>query len=323
MSIDIVWAPTNLGLRPPEPGAVPGTVKAPEALREAGLGAALGPSAGDAGTVLAGRYRPAPGAGEAIRNERAILAHTRALADRVEAVLDRGRTPLVVGGDCSLVLGPLLALRRGGARIGLVYVDGHGDFRRPATSDAADTLGGEALAAAVGLHHEQVSSPDGLAPLVRPVDAVQAGYRDDAAELAELRDTLGDVLTADDLAASEPSAAARRIRSVVDAAGLDGFWIHVDVDVLDPRWMPAVDSPDPGGLEPAGLAALLAELAPHAIGADLAIYDPELDPDGSAATIIVEVVRTGLAGLGSLRRSAAERRAAPASPPPPGTSRAS
>jgi arginase len=26
-----------------------------------------------------------------------------------------------------------------------------------------------------------------------------------------------------------------------------GYWIHVDVDVLDPTFMPAVDSPDAGG----------------------------------------------------------------------------
>jgi hypothetical protein len=45
---------------------------------------------------------------------------------------------------------------------------------------------------------------------------------------------------------------------------LAGYWLHLDVDVLDPGHLPAVDSPEPGGLSPEELTALLAALAPAA-----------------------------------------------------------
>lgn len=297
--VDLIAAPTNLGLRPPEPGAVPGTAKAPEALREAGLFermARLG--ARDAGVVLAGRYRPGIAPGDALRNQAAIVEHALRLADRVTASLEAGRAPLVVGGDCSLVLGPALALRRRG-RYGLAYVDGHGDFRHPGHEEPATTLGGEALAAVVGRHVDAVSDLGGLRPLVRDADAVQVGCRDDEVDLVELRGALGDVVPALEVREGRADAAARRVLEVVARDGIDEYWIHVDVDVLDPRWMPAVDSPDPGGLDPDELVALLAALAPRAVGADIAIFDPDLDPEGAAARRLADVVEAGLARLGA------------------------
>jgi arginase len=64
-----------------------------------------------------------------------------------------------------------------------------------------------------------------------------------------------------------------------------GFWIHLDVDVLDPAIMPAVDSPLPGGLDLDEAAALLIPLVQHprALGMQITIYDPTSDPDGSGA----------------------------------------
>ncbi|UOE42790.1 arginase family protein [Agromyces larvae] len=302
MPVDVIAAPTNLGLRPPEPGSVPGTAKAPEALRAAGLVSALASAAGDgdvveAGIVLPGRYRADPAPGEVLRNQAALVDYTTRLAAEVDASLGRGRSPLVVGGDCSLALGPLLALRRRG-RYGLVYLDGHGDFRHPGNSDGADTLGGETLAAAVGLHLDAIADLEGRRPFVRPGDVVQVGCRDDDDDIDELRAVLGGVVPAAEILADGAAAVAGRVLDVVAAEGLDGFWVHVDVDVLDPRWMPAVDSPDPVGIDPSTLAGLLALLAPHAVGADLAIYDPDLDPTGEHALTIVAVARDGLGRLG-------------------------
>jgi arginase len=62
-----------------------------------------------------------------------------------------------------------------------------------------------------------------------------------------------------------------------------GFWIHVDADVLNPAVMPAVDSPEPGGLMPGELVDLLRPLVnhPRALGLNVTTYDPALDPDRS------------------------------------------
>ena len=97
-------------------------------------------------------------------------------------------------------------------------------------------------------------------------------------------------------------AATKRVRSVVTRTGIGGYWLHVDVDVLDPRHLPAVDSPSPGGLAPDDLADLLAALAPDALGAQVTVFDPDLDPDGTYAELLTEVIVAGLGALGSSRR---------------------
>ena len=114
--IALVAAPTNLGLRPPQPSSVPGCAKAPEALREAGLHSRLVEAgAVDVGVVLSGRYVDDgdPVAGR-VRNQDALVDHSRRLATRLGHLLAAGHSPLVLGGDCSLLVSAGLALRRRG-----------------------------------------------------------------------------------------------------------------------------------------------------------------------------------------------------------------
>jgi arginase len=123
---------------------VPGTAKAPEALREAGLHRRFAErGAMDAGVVLPGRYvdddatRPTG----FVRNETALVDHARRLADRLVALSAAGHAPLVLGGDCSLLVGIGMANART-RRAGLVHLDGHTDFRHPG--------GGEPVASVAG-----------------------------------------------------------------------------------------------------------------------------------------------------------------------------
>jgi arginase len=298
--IALLAAPTNLGLRPPQPGSVPGCAKAPEALREAGLHACLQDAGAiDAGVVLAGRYvddmNPIPGR---VRNQDALIDHSRRLAARVEDLLEAGHTPLVLGGDCSLLIGTGLALRRRGQH-GLVHIDGHTDFRHPGNSGACLNLAGEDLAAVVGRHWPAVSDLDGLGPYFGATYAVHIGCRDDDEDLAEARQVLGAVITARQLRSAGAEATALTARAIAGTAHLTGYWLHLDVDVLDPEHMPAVDSPDSGGLSPDELTALLIALAPAAVGAQVTIFDPDLDPDGRCAYLLTDILTTGLAHLGA------------------------
>lgn len=295
----IVSAPTNLGLRPPEPGAVPGTAKAPEALREAGLHSRLAElGARDAGTVLPGRYvdddatRPAGH----VRNEAAIVDHALRLADRLDQVWTAGAVPLVLGGDCSLVIAAGLADAAPTGR-GLVHVDGHTDFRHPAISDECASVAGEDLAAAIGLHWPAIADIDGRGPYFDPERAVHIGCRDDDSELDLVRATIGAVVPASEVILHGGVRAAARVREVADQGA--GYWLQVDVDVLDPEIMPAVDSPDAGGLRPDELVALLEGLAPRAVGASITVFDPDLDPDGRYAALLADILAGGLAALGS------------------------
>ncbi len=63
--------------------------------------------------------------------------------------------------------------------------------------------------------------------------------------------------------------------------------------------MPAVDSPDPGGIGAAELTALLRELAPGAVGASITVFDPDLDPDGRYARLLVEILTKASANSAS------------------------
>jgi arginase len=302
--IALVAAPTNLGLRPPQPSSVPGCAKAPEALREAGLHSRLVEAgAVDAGVVLSGRYvddgDPATGR---VHNQDALVDHSRRLATRLEHLLAAGHSPLVLGGDCSLLVSAGLALRRRGG-YGLVHIDGHTDFRHPGNSAVCLSLAGEDLAAAVGQHWPAVANLDGLSPYFSAPDVVHIGCRDNDEHLAETRQLLGAVIPARQVREDGVEGIARTARAVVGRGHLAGYWLHLDVDVLDPEHLPAVDSPDPGGLDPKELAALLAALSPAAVGAQVTVFNPDLDPGGRYAHLLTDVLATGLGHLGTARTS--------------------
>ncbi|NEE04497.1 arginase family protein [Phytoactinopolyspora halotolerans] len=293
-TLALLDAPSNLGLRPPAEGLVPGCYKAPGVLRDAGLLDRLG--AVEAGVVTAGRYRPdwTPGV---VRNEAAIAAHSRRLANRVQALLHRHNLPVVLGGDCSILVGIGLALRRVG-RFGLVSLDGL-DYRHPGNMpDRVGAMGGESLAVVTGLGGA-LAELDGLRPYLRSADTVAMGIRPDdecADEAAGNGLHLVDAIEV----SNDPAAAAARALDVVERADLDGFWIHVDADVLDPELMPAVDAPDPGGLTFDQLTTVLRVLlgSPGVVGIDLTIYDPDLDPDLSGGRRLADLLADVLAGTG-------------------------
>lgn len=302
MKIGLLSAPSNLGLRPPAPTSVPGCAKAPEALREAGLHRRFAEfGAEERGVVLSGRYADGATPGS-LRNHVAIVEHARHLAERIDLLRADSLAPLVLGGDCSILVAAGLSLRRAPGRYGLVHLDGHTDFRNPGNSDECASLAGEDLAAAVGLHWPAISDIDGLSPYFSPLDTAHAGCRDDDEELQEATALLGAVLPTSQIRDQGVEAAARKMLDAADRADLDGFWVHLDVDILDPSVMPAVDSPAPGGLSAPELTELVAALAPRAVGAQVTVFDPDLDPDGSHARLLTDILVTGLASLSRDRR---------------------
>ena len=280
-------APSNLGLRPTSPGAEPGCKGLAGALRRQGIAERLG--AHDAGGPA-----PPPYSGEwdgkTVRNAPAIARFSRDLAGRVEGLLGEGYFPLVLGGDCSILIGNTLALRRRG-RYGLAFIDGHLDFRHPGNSGTVCAAAGEDLALVTGRGAEELTNPDGLGPLVREEDVVALGEREN--DPAETDDVLDTEITVLDLAAVREAGVAGSARRAVDRFeenGLDGFWIHLDADVLDGGVMPAVDSPQPGGLGREELIGMLEALLASrlAAGMEVTIFDPDLDPDGQIASAFAD-----------------------------------
>ena len=257
--MNLLTAPTSLGNRPYETdGTARHTDRGPAKLREHGVVERLG--ARDLGDVPAAAYRDFTRAPGTTRNEDLIAEHTRAIAAKLSRA--DGFT-LVLGGDCSTLLGCAQGLRPQA----LVFIDGHSDFGTPATSQTGGVAGMD-LALVTGR---------GESPLAhrffRDEDVVAVGIRD------------GDF-------AGSKIRTAKNAEEVLAVVGDRDFFVHVDADVLDPAFMPFVDSPEPGGMTPGELVALLQPLVAHprAVGMELTIYDPRDDHDGRGAELLVEIL---------------------------------
>lgn len=293
--ICLVRAPSNLGLRPLRPGHIPGTWRAPQALTEAGLIETLSPLK----VVDLDRraYSTEPQPGTRVRNGNAIRGFNLGLAEVVAGALGRGEFPLVVGGDCAVLLGALAAARRSGP-LALVHVDGHSDFRHPGNYDINASLGSAAgmdLALATGRGEPLLTDwPDITSALVADEQVIQIGERENRDPDFAWPDINSTAMTLIDVFAVRELGAAKVLEKTWTTLTRTGFpyWVHFDVDALDQAVMPAVDSPGSPGIDPDDLVVILAALVadPRCTGMDMTIFDPDLDPTGELAVLLVSLL---------------------------------
>jgi len=285
----VVDGPSNLGLRAPVEGAVPGCYKLAGALRDCELVGRIG--AVDAGCVTPPRYdRTGWKPGDGVFNAGGMASYTVKLADRLTKLFDEGQFVVLLGGECSNLLGPALAMRRRG-RYGVVYLDGHSDFRTVDNAPYVGAAGGEALALITGRGQADLTNLEDLGPYTQDTDAALLGIRADDEYVGDV-DKAGIPVWPAAKIAVDPAQAANGVLEHLQRDELDGFWVHLDVDILDAAVMPAVDSPDPGGIDHAQLQALLRPLlaSPKCVGIDIGIYDPDLDPDGIYAAELTDTL---------------------------------
>ncbi len=290
----IIEAPSVLGLFPR------GVEHLPAALLDAGLADAVG--ARHAARVIPPPYDPNRDPATGLLNPTGLRDYAHKLADVTGRVLDTGDVPIVLGGDCSILLGNLLALRRR-ARHGLLFVDGHADFYQPEAEPNGEAASMD-LALATGRGPAVIADLDGLGTLVLDEDVVQLGRRDadEAAEAGSQR--------IEDTAIMVIDLPAVRARGAEDATlgalerllrpELEGFWIHIDCDALDDTIMPAVDYRLSGGLSWEELETViqLAVESGRAVGIEVTIFNPALDSDGSIAETLVGCLARGLTSAG-------------------------
>ncbi|WP_200911736.1 arginase family protein [Mesorhizobium sp. 1M-11] len=293
--ICLIRAPFNLGLRPLRPGHEPGTWRAPQALTEAGLVEALTPA------QVVDMERPAysiePQPDTKLRNGPAMRSFNLQLADIVADTIRRGAFPLVVGGDCTILLGALAGMRRSGP-LSLVHVDGHSDFRHPGNDDdklPLSSAAGMDLAAATGRGEALLTEWPGVeGPLLRDDHVIQIGERENREADYAWRDIKATDITLVDVFAARELGAAGVIAKAEPVLARGGrHWLHFDVDALDQTVMPAVDSPGSPGIDPDELVAILGDLVarPGCVGMNVTIFDPDLDPTGELAVWLVNFLR--------------------------------
>jgi arginase len=286
----IIEAPSVLGLFPK------GVELLPDALLAAGLAEQL--SATRFARVAPPPYDPKRDDQTLLLNPHGIRDYSVSLADAVGGALDAGAFPVVLGGDCSILLGCLLALRRRD-RYGLLFLDGHADFYQPEAEPNGEAASMD-LAFATGRGPAVVTDLEGRRPLVRDDDVVAFGRRDahdaQAHGSQRIEDTAIDVIDLGYVRRAGAAAVAARAVQRLSRQPAAGFWIHLDADVLDDAIMPAVDYRMPGGLSWGELAVVLrrAMATGRAAGIDITVFNPALDARGKMARAFVRALAAGL-----------------------------
>jgi arginase len=283
-TIGLLGVPTNSA------GKIDGVARGPIVLRDEGLVDALHRHAKvhDYGDVTLPDPSPTRDSRSHVIDPDGLDALVARVRDAVAPILDNGHLPLVIGGDCPLLLG-CLAASPGRDRVGLLFVDGHEDAYLPMQSSTGEAADME-LAFALGMA-DASWSPElaTLLPLVAPADVRILGARDAellrAEGVASLRDRVA-LVDGKRLAADAVRSAAAACASLPHP-----WWFHLDLDVLSTEALPAIDYPQLGGLgwdELAVVATTALRADPR--GWDVTIYNPDLDPTRVHARRIVRFI---------------------------------
>ena len=172
----VIGAPSSIGLRPDHKTGEPQHVnQAPSTLRSVGLLERL--RASDTGDVVPPPYQDFNRPPGRPRNEMAVLGYSHSLGRAVDAGIGEHRFLVVLGGDCSIVLGCLVGAGHARSRVGLAYVDAHADFATPEESETGSAAS-MALALAVGHGDSALARLSGSSPLVQSSDVALVGRRD-------------------------------------------------------------------------------------------------------------------------------------------------
>jgi len=288
--ITLINAPSILGLRPS------GVERLPDALRQAGLVEQLAIRHSE--TVSLPTYNPHRDPATNMLNPEAIADYTVELANVVQKTLQSGNFPLVLGGDCSILLGNMLALKRDG-RYGLFFLDGHADFYQPSASTTGEAADMD-LALVSGRGPDTVTNIEDQKPFVRDADIIQFGQRDRELTIADgsqqIADTAIHVFELETIRQEGLEKSCDAALTILQRQPIEGFWIHIDADVIHDDEMPAVDYRLPDGLHFKEMAIVLKRLMAtgQVVGLDLAIYNPTLDPSGAMATRLVSLLAGAL-----------------------------
>ena len=268
--------------------------RAAAALRGAGLAHAFeGHQVVDTGDLELPAPSPERGRDTSLINEPALLALTDALSARVTAAVSAQRFPIVVGGDCSVLFGVIACPMPDWCSSTATRTPCH--WTSPRTERPPNTEIGLLLGMTGGLlrgplAQRRATLQRGKLAMLGPRD-IAWRRRFNVGTLADAGVWLRD-LTA---VAVDPAGVARDAVTVASREG-GGWWLHTDLDVLDPLEFAAQGLPDvddePGGLTWSQLTEILvaAIAAGGCLGWSAVIYDPDQDPDRTDAQRIIDLV---------------------------------
>jgi arginase len=276
--ICIVEFPSNLGLKEPQPGKEPGVKNLPDWLWKHNLHKAISHN------ILRldpPKYSNSKDIETQILNANSLVEYAREQAYLINNLLTQNKFPFILGGDCSILLGTAIALKQKG-NYGLFYLDGHTDFMDISLSETGG-VGGMAASIVTGNGNEKLTNIINLSPYIKEENLWCVGNReyDDEYE-NEIRNSSATYLSLHELRKQGISNSVKSFLQEVETKNLDGFWLHIDVDVLNDSIMPCVDSRTPDGLTYNEFNELTSYLfqSNKLSGLEITILDPDLDTTG-------------------------------------------
>jgi arginase len=219
------------------------------------------------------------------------------IARKVERIIGLGHFPLVLGGDHSIAVGTVSGItgfaRRENRRVGMLWIDAHGDINTPETSPSGN-IHGMPLAALLGYGASELTGIGGWAPKVDPANVALVGIRSlDSGEKKRLKETGVQVHTMSEIDRHGVHQVMKKaIARVTD--GTDFVHVSFDLDAVDPAIAPGVGTPVKGGLDYREAHLIMEVIADSGVMTSMEVVEanPILDEGNASAEFGVELIQS-------------------------------
>ncbi len=292
MKIDIIGVPIDLG------ADRRGVDMGPSAIRYAHLQKKLedlGYTVNDEGNVEVPIAEMCKITNPKLKYIDCIIPMSRRVSGAVSTSIQAGNFPLVIGGDHSLSIGSV----RGAARdrkLGVIWLDAHADFNTAETTPSGN-IHGMSLAILCGLGDKSlVQLWDEPVPVIDPKNIAIIGARDlDEGEKRNLRDAGAMVMGMEQIDRYGMVACLEKAIERV-SRDVDGIYLSLDLDSLDPEHAPGVGTPVPAGLtqREAHLACEMIGETGKLLGMDIVEVNPILDIQNRTALLAADFALSAL-----------------------------
>jgi arginase len=221
------------------------------------------------------------------------------LAPRVESVLEKGKFPVVIGGDHSMAMGTVTGVsshyRKQGEKIGLIWIDAHADFNTADTSPTGN-IHGMPLSALMGYGADELVNIGGFSPKVAPENTVLIGIRsvDDGERELVMKSGIHyyEMMKID----SRGMGAVAEEALAIALRGTAGVHVSLDLDGIEPGFAPGVGTPVPGGISMRETYLLMEMIADcgKLLSMEVAELNPILDSANATAELACEMITSAL-----------------------------
>ena len=291
-SIGVIGIPYTVGWKGE------GIDEGPAALRKAGLVKQLSQVAetvADLGDVKV-NLSPRDDTDPRLLNPHQVVAVCRAIAPRVRSACEQGYFPLIVGSEDSIIMGIVEGLQQGlGESIGLIYLDAHGDFNTPETTPSG-LIGGMDVAVLAGRGPDLLTNIFGHKPQLQEEQIAIFGARDlDPPEREMLKKSKVNLYTIDKVRELGPEHAMMEATEKLLRAS-KRIYVHIDIDVLDPKEMEAIHMPVPDGLGLSECANALKVVSQSGrlCGLAIMVFNARKDSSGKEAVKLNQLIVNSL-----------------------------